>query len=1069
MADDTKKSWSDIPWFNVVAFAAAVGGLFSLLAPLTSSRPPEKGAGSLGSFGEQQVDARLWQDPFPLVQRRAAQIDYDHHGDPASMPSLTDMAAKLKTESENERGEKVLVVPITVLGGPYADQSEWRQRMRQAVAAGLSVSGFGPRDTEHIAFFRIRRPSNSDELQSPPGTSWASTEGVGESLIIPYEWFEPKLNDVREVRPINVRRVLLLWVREDALSDRPLRRLAWLIQGLRGNVDRSRLLVRCIAPNSSTGLEKMLKEARDGSDSLTRAELSDVQLITSSATAPHYQLMSVRSGEAELPSPEDVFEKKVGGLKFQRAIATDDQVLDALIQELRTRAIHVDEPSAPVAILSEWDYTYGRALALEFRRRVIEQAERWQETKTSLQDLRKLTSRQPANIFLYPYVRGLDGRLPNDAREEERAPSAKAGAKSSQEPIEGPSQADYLRRLAAMIKAEDNRLRSDGGEGLRAIGLLGSDVYDKLMILRALRPQFPGVVFFTNNLDARLLHPDEWQATRDLVVAAPWGLTLADRLQQGVPPFRSSYQTAAYVATLMVTGRYAELLECASVFPVGGRIPVFEIGRDGAVPLDRVESLGPLHPVRYGPWWWPLSTSATFLTAAGLLGFFFWFRRSAPDAAKPTTTEPLMPPVLAPVATPQWRRVALLATRLRFGGLHLNLAFFRRRKIVRWIAPAVEAPSPEEALRGAPPASSNDWLAQLAGIHPLCTVFVGAPLLCFLLWRLNEDVMSAPHEPFALFDGISAWPSLALCLLGGILCVHFLLRAWRAIRRNNREIKAEFGLDATEPPPVAISPDKVDPRKLWSDYLRANRPRNVIVRAGLLAIFYVLAIWLVFATSGLPALPVRGSLRECLPWFLFLPALLWVGLTFFSVDVSWQTMRFIRAFSRGESAWAPTILEGCKGHPLIGGPARADLLDMRLIESRTRAVENLIYYPVVILALFVVAHLHCFDNWEWSFAMCFLFSAQAFWVLLSATRLNVEARAARDKAIKRFHSRIARCIGAAEAQDRVRVLREMLADIEDMKQGAFAPLAQQPVVRAVLLSLGSGGIISLLQTYGSQL
>ena len=40
-----------------------------------------------------------------------------------------------------------------------------------------------------------------------------------------------------------------------------------------------------------------------------------------------------------------------------------------------------------------------------------------------------------------------------------------------------------------------------------AIGLLGADVYDKMMILRALRPEFPAAVFFTNNYDAHFERP----------------------------------------------------------------------------------------------------------------------------------------------------------------------------------------------------------------------------------------------------------------------------------------------------------------------------------------------------------------------------------------------------------------------------------------------------------------------------------------------------------------------------------------------------------------------------------
>lgn len=74
---------------------------------------------------------------------------------------------------------------------------------------------------------------------------------------------------------------------------------------------------------------------------------------------------------------------------------------------------------------------------------------------------------------------------------------------------EGLNQSDYLRRLAQQLKREEaDRQRFHGGR-LRAIGLLGSDVYDKLMILQALRPEFPDAVFFTNNFDARFERRDD--------------------------------------------------------------------------------------------------------------------------------------------------------------------------------------------------------------------------------------------------------------------------------------------------------------------------------------------------------------------------------------------------------------------------------------------------------------------------------------------------------------------------------------------------------------------------------
>ena len=65
---------------------------------------------------------------------------------------------------------------------------------------------------------------------------------------------------------------------------------------------------------------------------------------------------------------------------------------------------------------------------------------------------------------------------------------------------EGRGQLDYVLRLAAALKEEEAK----NGEEFRAIGVLGSDVYDKLLILQALRPTFPRAIFFTTDLNARL-------------------------------------------------------------------------------------------------------------------------------------------------------------------------------------------------------------------------------------------------------------------------------------------------------------------------------------------------------------------------------------------------------------------------------------------------------------------------------------------------------------------------------------------------------------------------------------
>ena len=90
----------------------------------------------------------------------------------------------------------------------------------------------------------------------------------------------------------------------------------------------------------------------------------------------------------------------------------------------------------------------------------------------------------------------------------------------------------------------------------------------------------PQAIFFTNNLDARLAHPDEWNETHNLVVVSALGLSLKDPYVIRVAPFRDSGQTALFEATLEAMGFLLETI----AFPKSPFI--FEIGRNGPVALS---------------------------------------------------------------------------------------------------------------------------------------------------------------------------------------------------------------------------------------------------------------------------------------------------------------------------------------------------------------------------------------------------------------------------------------------------------------------------------------------------
>jgi hypothetical protein len=146
------------------------------------------------------------------------------------------------------------------------------------------------------------------------------------------------------------------------------------------------------------------------------------------------------------------------------------------------------------------------------------------------------------------------------------------------------------------------------------------------MVLEALSGSLPDAVFFTNNLDARFAHRDEWRWTRNLIVASPFGLTLKERYQK-VPPFRDSIQTAMYAATLLAANykNIGQTFSKASLGPVR----LYEIGRRGAFDLTRDVPADSLQPpsLDLRRWWnWNRFVWALLIVVM-LLGAAVWILR----------------------------------------------------------------------------------------------------------------------------------------------------------------------------------------------------------------------------------------------------------------------------------------------------------------------------------------------------------------------------------------------------------------------------------------------------------
>ncbi len=620
----------------------------AILSPtpqLTSSRPGGGDPSLAGNtFDDQTIDARLWQDPLGVAkadQEKVKKQDEQTHDEVHSLTQFQGLLLKkcftiasapdpLANELPSAgEAKQVQIIAVMIPGGPYVEDVERRLRSRRAVIEGLGIAGYGPEKDHEIGYFRVpwlrlqpdvatcvttlEQKRKEDERAGDSTSSWnrpAGGDGNRDTLLVPYEWCEPATFRT-ERRPLA--HVLVLWLTDDAFRDAPVARLADLISWFRlkpstisGEGDLSALPnITVLGPDNSGTLHSMVLEAKeDPWNDETRQCLATTHIYSSQAFAAESQLLAELPIASGYGTCKDLIEQKMkrsrwsGGFAFDRTILLDNQIVKTLWEELKCHGV---KWSDDVAIISEEDTYYARALSSSFMHPEL--------------------GTIPTNVHAYTYLRGIDGKLPSDNKEEkETKATTDTTAQNNQsslrptEQTEGVNQADDLRRLAVLMQNLDIDLRKGGGEGLKAVGLLGSDVYDKLELLKALHPMIPEAVFFTNNLDARLAHPDEWKETHNLIVVSAHDLSLKGPYQQyqKVAPFRDSGQTALFEATLESMGKL-QVEDAKPKHPF-----IFEIGRNGQRELSIPKRKDLRIPEKF-------HLAGQYLSSLGQLYFIFAF------------------------------------------------------------------------------------------------------------------------------------------------------------------------------------------------------------------------------------------------------------------------------------------------------------------------------------------------------------------------------------------------------------------------------------------------------------
>lgn len=1030
MITETENAPSWAPVVVVGLVAAALGSALLLDPPLESQRPSNPSAVLEAPQHRQFPLARLWQDPLHAVYAHWNAADEPRK----SVPFVTDAAicAAGPVRGTDDGGRDVLRLLVMMPGTPYSNDRETRRRQRHAVVSALTSRDFVPGDETRLRYFH-----------APPFRDFSAATAAGPSrdpTLVAYETYEPAAGTELSRRAS----VAVFWLNAEDFLLYPLHKVSALVAALdwRRCPDSGIPTTVLLGPPSSSVLRAMLEEpeaapavvtgflrqiaqvAQKGPDfeSLAfsaRVARGGLRVFSSRATIPVDRLCrpanarcrAAGSGGAATAAADVAGGDVTRGLRvasFHSVIADDGRVLEAILRELVVRgACKVKEDSPRVVIVSEQDTLYGRLLggvADHAAKRIHEQ------------------EGCKIRITKHGYLQGVDGESPGvegPARRNEPAPGdavpvIPARAVPSlpgggfEQPF-GAAQLDYVRRLSERLEDESNA-------SLVAIGVLGNDLYDKLLILQALRERHPGVVFFTTDMDARLLAPAVYPWTRNLIVGSAYGLSL-----QKLPAvtFRDSYQAALFAAV-------RQALDLREV-PGPPEPKLFEISRSGVVPLDPRDrdwkktaalSRSGVVPLDSQDRDWK-KTAALLTPLAALAVFALVMRRRQREAT-------------AHVRRQRYGFVAVLAS-ASAGCLFL---FVQYR--LRW-----QEPGP---------------------------LFDGVSTVPMVTLQITTIVFAVAVVAFANGRMRHALSHVAGRLGGmepdhGLQAVRAAVRDWRA--GNGAAVRAVLSwrwisesLVSTWKYDVAGA-DKGSEKKaadLWSDLRRYSRwgPRFCRIGAGLLVGLELRRMY--FASVRLEQ-PLLGQAVTVPGWVVWvLPVMLFWAISYCRDTLdTWQA--FIRAVGRFDVPDGKMESKVEKGRMQSKAAIRGHW-SMDLLVRCTDLVGPVVVLPLILMVLLLLARSTLFDGWNWTPPLVAFHVGLAVYVLFVAIAFQRAASHARAAVLDRL--REARL--GAEAGEATEI-ENVMEYIRSRRDGAFVPWTQHPILQTLVLPLGSVALITLLEVW----
>jgi hypothetical protein len=136
----------------------------------------------------------------------------------------------------------------------------------------------------------------------------------------------------------------------------------------------------------------------------------------------------------------------------------------------------------------------------------------------------------------------------------------------------------------------------------------------------------------------------------------------------------------------------------------------------------------------------------------------------------------------------------------------------------------------------------------------------------------------------------------------------------------------------------------------------------------------------VFQLFPQPAVPARGNVAFQFDFIVLVAAAVaMMILSFYVVDAIQLNSNFIRMFAREVTKWGRAVTERSHLSPPLNDEELSAYHEIFFIAQRTQAIARLIWYPLIVLTLMIVARSSFFDHWTWPASLILIYALNAMW------------------------------------------------------------------------------------------